>query len=356
MRFSFTLLLFVWLSFTIKAQVLTKEKKDISELYQEAKIQFINFEKLHGHFIQTKNVKMHYLTWGNPENIPLIWSHGSLLNAYELYDVADKLAKAGYYIIAIDYYGHGLTPIPNHEVSLYNIADDIKFLMDKLKISKAVIGGFSRGGYISSAFYDAYPNYVLGLVLADGGSVSSNTHYHQMDTSAIKNQFKYLDDKTSFPWDSTYTSEFDAYKSLYDQTEKGNQFKTLILIKKNKFGKYGIYEGLNNFFYMNSSQNFSDLIYRPTKAPLFAASMVMMEPKIIYRNLKVPVLILDPISKNDPFPFEKENQALQKQHSDLIKHVTYPNIEHNIIYAEPEKFTEDLIDFLKQVKRYNKIN
>ncbi len=354
------LLIFFFLTFYISAKSqkfdTANHPIDLVKSYQQAKIEFSKFEKLHGNFIRTKNIRMHYLTWGKPSGVPLIWSHGSLLNAYELYNVAPKLAEAGYYVIAIDYYGHGLTGFPDHEVSIYHIADDIAFLMNKLKIRKAVIGGFSRGGFISSAFYDAYPNRVLGLILADGGSVSSNTHYHQMDTIALKNQFKYLDQKTHFPWNRTYNSEFDAYKSLYDSTEKGNQFKSLILIKKNKFGKYGIYEGLNNLFYMNSSLNFFDLIFRPTKTPLFAESMVMMEPKIIFRNLNVPVLILDPISKTDPFPFEKENNALQKQHPNLIEHVFYQDTQHNMVYERPNQFVKDVNAFLQKVRVYNKIN
>ncbi len=351
------ILIFVFCKLVGQAQNLSPKlsEKNLKELYFQAKSKFETFEKQHGHFIQTKNVRLHYLTWGNPKNVPLIWSHGSLSNAYELYNVASQIIKGGYYLIAIDYYGHGLTGYPKHEVSLYNIADDIKFLMDKLKIKKAIIGGFSRGGYISSAFYDAYPNRVLGLILADGGSVSSNTHYHQMDSLAVKNQFRYLDIKTHFAWDSTYNSEFDAYKSLYDSTEKGNQFESLILIKKNSSGKYGIYEGLNNLFHMSSSQDFLDLVYRPTKVPLFAESMVIMEPKIIFRNLNVPVLILDPVSANDPFPFEKANNDLQKHHSNLIEHVFYQNTEHNIIYTHPKQFIKNVNGFLKRVKVYNKL-
>lgn len=357
MKVSLVFVFCILLTFNIKAQNETKNTRaqNIEQYYREAKVKFKRFESLNGHFIQTKNIRMHYLTWGNPKNVPLIWSHGSLLNAYELYDVADDLAKSYYYIIAIDYYGHGLTPIPDQEVSLYNVADDIKFLMDKLKIKRAVIGGFSRGGYISSAFYDAYPNRVLGLILADGGSVSSNSHYHEMNESAVKEQFKYLDIKTHNPWDSSYNSEFGAYKSLYDSTERGNQFKNLVLIKKNKEGRYGIYGGLNNLFNMSSTRDFLDLIYRPTKVPLFAESMVMMEPKIIFRNLNVPILILDPVSKNDPFPFEKENETLQKQHPSLIQHIIYPNTEHNIIYTNPKKFIKDVITFINKIKVKNKL-
>ena len=99
-----------------------------------------------------------------------------------------------------------------------------------------------------------------------------------------------------------------------------------------------------------------DLILRLTKAPLFAESMVMIEPKIIFWNLNVLVLILDPISKNDPFPFEKENNVLQKQHPNLIEHVFYQDTQHNMIYEKPNQFVEDVVAFLKKVKVYNKIN
>ncbi|KQR67334.1 alpha/beta fold hydrolase [Pedobacter sp. Leaf176] len=134
-------------------------------LYSTAKKQYSTFEKTHGRFIQTKNVNMHYLTWGNSSNPCLIWAHGSMNNGYELLDIANDLVKAGFYVIAIDYYGHGKTAIPNHAVSLYHVADDIKFLIDKLFIKRAFVGGFSRGGYIATAFYDAYPKSVSGLIL-----------------------------------------------------------------------------------------------------------------------------------------------------------------------------------------------
>ena len=72
--------------------------ESIQLYYLRAKKDFADFEKVHGHFIQTKNVRMHYLTWGNPNNIPLIWCHGSLSNAYEFTATAEALAGKGYYV------------------------------------------------------------------------------------------------------------------------------------------------------------------------------------------------------------------------------------------------------------------
>ena len=73
-----------------------------------------------------------------------------------------------------------------------------------------------------------------------------------------------------------------------------------------------IYSQMMKLFNLENSEQFFDLTLRPTKVPLFAKSMVVIEPQIVFRNLSVPVLILDPISENDPMPFGKENQALKK--------------------------------------------
>ncbi|MDB4999150.1 MAG: hypothetical protein JWR76_227 [Mucilaginibacter sp.] len=315
--------------------------------YSKAKNDYLAFEKKHAAYIQTKNIRMHYLSWGNPANRPLIWAHGSLLNGYELLPVADKLVKAGFYVIAIDYYGHGKTGYPDHDVSLYHIADDIKMLMDKLKIKKAYIGGFSRGGYIASAFYDAYPKNVLGLILEDGGSVASGTYNHQLTDDQLAIKAKPFDIKNHNPWDTTYNTELDAFRAMLDTSDKSSQFELFAIINQNKAGRWKIYEGLSQYFHMASSKQYMDLILRPTKIPLFAASMMMMEPRIIFRNLNVPVLILDPVSKDDPMPFEKENKALRDQHPQYIKYIVYFDTEHNIHYTHPQKFTADVIDFMK---------
>jgi pimeloyl-ACP methyl ester carboxylesterase len=349
MRVCFLLIAFTLFSLSLIAQ--TESKKAINPIvekaYRGAKKDYAAFEKQHGGFVKTKNVRMHYLTWGNPSNPVLIWAHGSFLNAYEFLPIADNLANAGFYIIAIDYYGHGLTPIPDHDVSIYHVADDIKFLMDKLKIKKAFIGGFSRGGYISTAFYDAYPGNVLGLVLEDGGSVASNTYYDKLDIQDLNKKAAMFDVKTHNSWDTTYNSEFDAFNAAYDKTAKGNQFPLLAIIKKNNAGKWTFYPGLLKLFHLENGKQFLDLTLRPAKVPLFAESMVIMEPKIIFRNLNVPVLILDPVSKKDPFPVEKENKELKAEHPRLITYIVYPNTEHNVLFDHPQQFTKNVIAFLK---------
>ena len=161
---------------------------------------------------------------------------------------------------------------------------------------------------------------------------------------------KLFDDETLKPWDLTYRTRFDAFESLYDKSESANQFPILALISENEVGEWRIiYSEMMKLFHLENSQQFLDLTLRPTKVPLFAKSMMMIEPEIVYRNLNVPILILDPISKNDPMPFEQENIRLRNMHQDKITYIAYPNTEHNIHYAHPQKFGEDVTSFLKRM-------
>ncbi len=346
---------FICLLFTVNlgfSQDSTSSKLsfDIKVRYDSAKVEFNNYEKKHGGYINTKNVRMHYLEWGNPKNTPLIWVHGSFTNGYELLSVAEDLVKEGYYLIAIDSYGHGLTKIPEHEVSLYHLADDINELLKVKKIRKAVIGGWSRGGITATAFYDTYPDKVLGLILEDGGSVSTNTHYHKLSSSDLdKRVTDIFKDKQSY---SLFNSEYEAYKSFYDYSSGGTQFELLAWLSMDNNKKWSIGIGVEKLFNMSNEKEFLDNILRPTQANLFGESMAIIEPKTVYRSLKVPMLILDPISDQDIFPYESENRELENQHPTLITHKIYENTGHNIHYQKPAEFVMDVVAFLKTVRNH----
>ena len=344
-----------WAAGTLNGQAggAGKNDKQAAARYREARQAFEAYEKAHGHFVHTGNGKMHYLAWGNPGGIPFVWAHGSLTNGYEMQTYADSLVKAGLYVIAIDYYGHGQTPVPPHEVSLYHVADDVKSLLDELRIPRAVVGGFSRGGYVATAFYDAYPDRVLGLVLEDGGSVATNTGYHRMTQAALEARIAEFEKER--PAEPAYATEREAYEAIYDPGSPGNQFELLAWIRQDSSGRWAVTPGLFKLFNLETPGQFLDNILRPTKAPLFAASMSLIEPRIIYRNLGVPLLILDAAGPGDPFPFTEANQALQRQHPRLITHRVYPEAAHNIHYQNPREFTRDVISFIGQVKKHHRL-
>lgn len=324
-----------------------------SLFFLKTKAEFVKFEKELGHYIQTNNVKMHYLTWGKPSGTPIVWAHGTGSNAYEMLGFADSLVKMGCYVISIDYYGHGFTPIPEKEVSLYHVADDIKMLLDHLKIKKAVIGGWSRGGSIATAFYDAYPDRVLGIILEDGGSAAWASNEHKESIDSVTVRFTKLFAEYEAFQKMTFESEFKASK-LWAEGDAYNQqhiFQLLASVKKNAAGKWVFNPGLTELCGENSVEEFLILMYRPfASSKLFGISTNSVNPKIIYRNLNVPILILDPVSDKDQFAFEEENAKLQKTHPNLITHKVYKGTSHGLKYERPDAFLKDVVSFLSQVK------
>lgn len=330
----------------------------IKKLYEQYQTEFTAFQAKQGHYIQTPNVKMHYVTYGKPSGVPIIWSHGTYGTALEMYVVADSLVKAGYYIIAIEYYGHGLTPSPDKELSLWHVADDIRYLMDELKIKKAVIGGFSRGGSVSTVFYDQYPERVMALILEDGGSVAWNTNRHRLPIdSAIKEIYSSFHESRP----DEYDTPLDAFTRLYNNNSQRTDFKRLAFsffsrITQNRSGKWVMFNpDLEDLLYQNTPERSIQISYRTlsvTGRGMFDASTALVNPKIIYRNLDVPMLIFDPVNKDDVFNFEDDNRALQKSHPEFITHLVYPNTGHAVKYEHPAEFCRDVTTFLaKALKR-----
>jgi pimeloyl-ACP methyl ester carboxylesterase len=150
----------------------------------DAYTQYLALDKRLSHFIEVNGIRMHYLEWGDKNGTPLIWAHGYSSSAFEMGNVGQKLADAGYHVYAITYRGHGQTKVTDYNFSLSHIADDIVAMMDQLNIDKAVIGGLSLGGGVTTTFYENYPERALALVLEDGGAdpVQARTEkmYEQM--------------------------------------------------------------------------------------------------------------------------------------------------------------------------------
>ena len=54
-----------------------------------------DYERSHGRFVTVNGIRMHYLEWGEPNGVPLVWTHGSACSGYEIRAVAPRLVQAG---------------------------------------------------------------------------------------------------------------------------------------------------------------------------------------------------------------------------------------------------------------------
>jgi non-heme chloroperoxidase len=91
-----------------------------------------------------RNVRLHVTDLG--EGKPVVLIHGwPLSDAMYEYQYA-ALVQKGYRVIGITLRGFGLSDKPGGKYNYDVFADDIKVVLDKLKIEGATIGGFSMGG------------------------------------------------------------------------------------------------------------------------------------------------------------------------------------------------------------------
>ena len=96
-------------------------------------------------FIEVEpNVRLHVTDLG--EGRPVVLIHGwPLSDAMYEYQYA-SLLKNNYRVIGITLRGFGLSDKPGGKYNYDVFADDIKVILDRLKIKDATIGGFSMGG------------------------------------------------------------------------------------------------------------------------------------------------------------------------------------------------------------------
>jgi pimeloyl-ACP methyl ester carboxylesterase len=97
---------------------------------------------------------------------PVVLAHGLLMDS-EMFAPQIEARNNGCRIITWDARCHGETETTNDPFSYWDLADDLKGLLDHLGIQRAVIGGMSQGGFVALRFALKYPERVSGLILMD---------------------------------------------------------------------------------------------------------------------------------------------------------------------------------------------
>jgi pimeloyl-ACP methyl ester carboxylesterase len=315
------------------------------ELFERAVTNYRMIDREHSRYADVNGIRLHYLEWGDAEGIPLIWSHGYSSTAYELVMVAPALVEAGYHVYSITYRGHGQTQVADYDFSLYTIADDIAALMDRLEVKRAVIGGLSLGGGVTTAFYDSYPERVLALVLEDGGSV-----WPQIAVELFTEKVKEMPPDPAKPpaMPTRYESAFEGIAVLARQYTLGSprpmdvDSATVLysFLRQNPEGGW--------LFHIDGKPMMGapELAMDPAAGhllPPLARSWRGLQPEIVYRNLDVPVLLIDPTGDDEMYPSRVPwNQKLAERHPRWIHHVLYPDTPHAAHPSRPEWFVRDM--------------
>ncbi|MBR6632697.1 MAG: alpha/beta hydrolase [Clostridia bacterium] len=115
------------------------------------------------------DVKLYFLEKGNGE--PFILLHGNGEDCTYFSHQIEYFSKK-FRVIAVDTRGHGKSPRGTAPFTIEQFSGDLNGLMDQLKLSNAIILGFSDGANIAMKFALKYPQRVKALIL-NGGNLNS---------------------------------------------------------------------------------------------------------------------------------------------------------------------------------------
>jgi pimeloyl-ACP methyl ester carboxylesterase len=115
-------------------------------------------------FIRVDDIQLAYDDTGLGQ--PVVLLHGYPFNRSMWTEQVSALSNR-YRVITPDLRGLGESDATPGAATMNRMAQDTAALLDRLEISRAVVGGLSMGGYVALAFYKQFPSRVRALVLAD---------------------------------------------------------------------------------------------------------------------------------------------------------------------------------------------
>ena len=95
---------------------------------------------------------------------PVVLAHGLLMDQSMFAPQVEAL-RSRCRVITWDARGHGETETTDDAFSYWDVAEDLKGLLDHLGIARAVIGGMSQGGFVALRFALQHPERVAALIL-----------------------------------------------------------------------------------------------------------------------------------------------------------------------------------------------
>jgi pimeloyl-ACP methyl ester carboxylesterase len=118
--------------------------------------------------IDRDGIKIHYEVHG--DGPPLLLTHGYSSTSAMWRGQIEALSKQ-HTLILWDMRGHGQSDYPDDPLAYSEALTvaDMAALLDAVGASRAIVGGLSLGGYMSLAFYRAYPERVRALLIIDTG-------------------------------------------------------------------------------------------------------------------------------------------------------------------------------------------
>jgi pimeloyl-ACP methyl ester carboxylesterase len=117
-----------------------------------------------GRHIEIDGARLWYALWGPPSSSPpVLLLHGGFGNSSYFGKLIPALTASGYRVIAMDSPGHGRSTLCDGPLTYHTMAENVIGLLDRLKVSKVYLVGWSDGGIIGFEIALNHPKRLSGL-------------------------------------------------------------------------------------------------------------------------------------------------------------------------------------------------
>lgn len=269
-----------------------------------------------GYYIKVEsNVKI-YVEDLNPEGKKTILFLHGWPGSHNLFEYQfDKLPKMGYRCIGIDTRGFGNSDKPYGGYDYNRLSDDVRCVVNALKLYDFTLAGHSTGGAIAIRYMARHKGY----------GVSKLALFAAAAPSVIK--------RPNFPYGLEKEDVIKIIQGTYNDRPK----------MLRDFG--------NTFFFQYITEPFSDWLFQlGLQAAAWATAAIANTwlEEVLFSDLEtidVPTIILHGIhDKVVPFPLAE----VQKQSIKNSKLVPFKFSGHGLFYDQRDKFNEELMKFIEE--------
>ncbi|NLU08372.1 MAG: alpha/beta hydrolase [Clostridiales bacterium] len=268
-----------------------------------------------GYYVRVEsNVKI-YIEDPNPKGKrTILFLHG-WPGSHKLFEYQfNKLLKLGYRCIGIDQRGFGESDKPAGGYDYDRLSDDIREIVETLKLKKFVLAGHSTGGAIAVRYMARYDEYEVSKLALFAAAVPS------------------LIQRPYFPYGLKKEAVTEIIKQTYsNRPQMLRQFGSM-------------------FFFQNITRAFSDWFFQiGLQASSWATAAIAkswLNEENLFSDMKkinVPTLILHGI--HDKICIFQLAEA-QKQGIKNSRLISFKYSGHGLFYDERNKFNSELIKFI----------
>jgi esterase len=229
-------------------------------------------------------------------------------------NVTRELSK-DYRVLVYDQRGHGESQIEGENFSSMTMAQDLKILMDALKIDRAHIVGHSMGARTAMRFAATYPERVVSVTVED---------MHMMGRSKLQPDYIQLTRSIRPLYRPSFASE-DEFYEIYQPYMRWETPEAA-----RNFGHSGFPDGR---FYLD---------FKPQVNLLYYTQALQEDMTAALRAVRAPLLFL--AADQDPVLFGKGIEHIQTNRPDA-EIITVPGSSHTIHASARSAFLSELDRF-----------